>query len=54
MKVYSLKIWEGDTLVYEGYPVSDSNGVGMYDTVSGTTCYNEGTGTLTYGVDSAS
>ena len=55
MKVYSMKIWEGDTLVYEGYPVYDeTNGAGMYDTISGTTNYNEGTGTLTYGVDSAS
>ena len=55
MKVYSMKIWEGDTLVYEGYPVYDAiNGAGMYDTISGDTHYNEGTGTLTYGVDSAS
>lgn len=54
MKVYSMKIWEGDTLVYEGYPISDANGAGMYDTISGDTHYNEGTGTLTYGVDSAS
>ena len=53
MKVYSMKIWEEDTLVYEGYPISDENGVGMYDTISGTTNYNEGTGTLTYGVDSS-
>ena len=51
MKVYSMRIWEGDTLVYEGYPVQDANGVGMYDTISGDTHYNEGTGTLTYGVD---
>lgn len=52
MKVYSMKIWEGDTLVYEGYPVYDeTNGAGMYDTISGDTHYNEGTGTLTYGVD---
>lgn len=54
MKVYSMKIWEGDTLVYEGYPINDANGAGMYDTISGDTHYNEGTGTLTYGVDSAS
>ena len=54
MKVYSMKIWEGDTLVYEGYPISDSTGAGIYDTISGDTHYNEGTGTLTYGVDSAS
>ena len=54
MKVYSMKIWEGDTLVYEGYPISDANGAGIYDAISGTTNYNEGTGTLTYGVDSAS
>jgi len=54
MKIYSLKIWEGDTLVYEGYPVSDSNGAGMYDAITGITNYNEGTGTLTYGVDSVS
>ena len=55
MKVYSMRIWEGDTLVYEGYPVYDeTNGAGMYDIISGDTHYNEGTGTLTYGVDSAS
>ena len=55
MKIYSFKIWEGETLVYEGYPVYDEpNGAGMYDTISGDTHYNEGTGTLTYGVDSAS
>ena len=54
MKVYSMKIWEGDTLVYEGYPINDANGAGMYDTISGDTHYNEGTGTLTYGIDSAS
>lgn len=54
MKVYSMKIWEGDTLVYEGYPINDANGAGMYDTISGDTHYNEGTGTLTYGVDSTS
>ena len=55
MKIYSFKIWEGETLVYEGYPVYDeTNGAGMYDTISGDTHYNEGTGTLTYGVDSAS
>ena len=54
MKIYSFKIWEGETLVYAGYPISDSTGVGIYDAVSGTTNYNEGTGTLTYGVDSAS
>lgn len=54
MKVYSMRIWEGDTLVYEGYPVQDANGAGMYDTISGDTHYNEGTGTLTYGVDSTS
>ena len=54
MKVYSFKIWEGDTLVYAGYPISDSTGAGIYDAISGTTNYNEGTGTLTYGVDSAS
>lgn len=51
MKVYSMRIWEGDTLVYEGYPIQDANGAGMYDTISGDTHYNEGTGTLTYGVD---
>ena len=51
MKVYSMRIWEGDTLVYEGYPINDANGAGMYDTISGDTHYNEGTGTLTYGID---
>jgi hypothetical protein len=51
MKIYSFKIWEGNTLVYAGYPISDSTGAGIYDAISGTTNYNEGTGTLTYGID---
>jgi hypothetical protein len=44
-KLYSAKIWDEDTLVRDFIPVLDSNGVAcMYDKISNTFFYNNGTG----------
>ena len=52
-KIYSVKIYEGDTLVMNLTPFIDSNNVACFkDLVSGNLLYNAGSGTFTYGEDS--
>ncbi|MBQ7245179.1 MAG: hypothetical protein IJS34_02300 [Alphaproteobacteria bacterium] len=49
-KVYSLKIYDNNTLVRDFVPAKNSSGVvGMYDTVSGTFFTNAGTGEFVAG-----
>ena len=49
-KVYSLKLYSGETTVRDFIPVMDNNDVPcMYDKVSGQLFYNQGTGTFLYG-----
>ena len=50
-KYYYAKFWDGDTLVRDLIPVLDWNMKPcMYDKVTGTKFYNEGTGEFKYGV----
>lgn len=50
LKVYSFKLWNGDTLVRDVIPVLDWNDVPcLYDKVSGELFYNQGTGEFLYG-----
>lgn len=47
-QIYSLEIWDNNTLVREMYPAIDNNGVAcMYDYISGQFFYNQGTGEFT-------
>ena len=49
-RCYSLKIYDGDTLVRDYKPALDDSGVAcLYDKVSETFFYNQGTGTFTAG-----
>lgn len=49
-KLYYLKIYDGGTLLRDYIPVLDGNGVPcLYDKVSQTFYYNQGTGTFLYG-----
>lgn len=49
-KIYSCKIYDGDTLVKDYIPVLDKNNVAcLYEKVSGKFVYNQGTGTFSYG-----
>lgn len=50
VKIYSVKIYEGDTLVASFIPCLDENNtVCLYDDVSGTFFYNKGTGDFVAG-----
>lgn len=49
-KIYSFKIYKSNELVFDGMPVLDSeNTPCLYDKISGTFFYNQGTGTFAYG-----
>lgn len=49
-KIYYCKIWENDTLVRDYIPALDNSGVVcLYDKVSATYFYNQGTGSFTAG-----
>ena len=50
-KIYSCKIYEGDTLVRDIYPVerTTDKAVGMYDEITGTFLENKGSGTFEKG-----
>jgi hypothetical protein len=50
-KIYSYKMWQGDTLVFDGIPVRKDGKGCLYDRVSGTLFENAGTGDITYGND---
>lgn len=52
-RVYSCKIWNGDTLVRNFIPCyrKSDNVIGMYDLVSGTLYTNSGTGTFVKGAN---
>ena len=51
-KIYYCKIWNGDTLVRDLVAKLDtSNTPCMYDNVSKTYYYKQGTGSFTYGTD---
>ena len=50
LKIYSCKIWDGNTLVRDFIPVTDDNNVAcMYEQVEGKFYYNNGTGTFAAG-----
>lgn len=50
-RVYDFKIYENDNIIMNLIPALDSNGTPcMYDTVSGKTFYNQGTGTFRFKV----
>ena len=50
MRFYYMKIWEGDVLVKYFLPALDANDEPcLYEAVSGTYLYNQGSGTLTTG-----
>lgn len=52
MKLYRLRIYEGDTKVREYIPFVDSENVAcLKETLSGELFYNGGTGSFTYGTD---
>lgn len=52
MKLYRVRIYEGDNLVHEFIPWIDSNDVVcLKDTITGNLKYNAGTGVFTYGTD---
>jgi hypothetical protein len=50
-KIYSVKIWDGDTLVREFIPAirNEDDEIGMYDRVNDVFYTNNGTGTFTIG-----
>ena len=49
IKIYSLKIYNDDSIIMELIPALDNNNVPcLYDTVSGETFYNAGTGDFIY------
>lgn len=51
-KIYSCKLWDGDTLVFDGVPALDlENTPCLYDNVTKTYFYNQGTGTFTYAIE---
>ena len=50
-KIYSFKMYYGDTLVFDGIPVRKNGGGCLYDSVTGTLFENAGTETITYGND---
>ena len=53
LKVYSFKMWnENNELVFDGIPVLDNEGTPcMYDLVTETFFYNQGTGEFSYGIE---
>lgn len=51
MKLYRVRIWEGNTLVMELLPYVDNGEACMRDTISGNLYKNIGTGAFTYGTD---
>ena len=53
IKIYTFKIYEGDTLVKDYVPCyrKADNVIGMYDTVTNTFLTNAGSGTFTKGAD---
>lgn len=51
MKLYSFKIYEGDTLLHDFIPWEENNVACLKDTVTGDLKYNAGTGAFTYGTD---
>lgn len=51
VKIYYFKIFKNNELVFDGIPALDENNKPcMYDTVSGKTFYNQGTGEFLYAV----
>ena len=49
LRIYYVKLWNGDTLLYHLKPCLDEEGIPcMYDEVSGEYFYNQGTGTFGY------
>ena len=52
VQVYSFKLYKSDELVFDGIPVLDNEGTPcMYDLVTETFFYNQGTGTFSYGIE---
>ena len=51
-KIYYLKIYQSNELVFDGIPVLDNEGTPcMYDLVTETFFYNQGTGEFSYGIE---
>ena len=52
IKVHYLQIYQSDELVFDGIPVLDNNNTPcMYDLVTETFFYNQGTGEFSYGIE---
>lgn len=51
-KIYSCRMWDNDTLTFDGIPVLDQNNIPcMYDKVSNQFFYNQGTDTFGYEIE---
>jgi hypothetical protein len=51
-KIYSVRLYGSNVNLFNGIPCLDDNNVPcLYDTISGTTYYNDGTGTFGYEVE---